>query len=74
LTGLVEDSETRYVYNGWDVIARFDASSSAGSGQSLALERTYLWGPDLAGALSTGSGPSPGGVGGLLREGQKTRI
>ncbi|HLE57959.1 MAG TPA: RHS repeat-associated core domain-containing protein, partial [Rhodothermia bacterium] len=48
-------SHALYLYDGWNVIAEFDALSG------LSLARTYVWGLDLS-----GSGQGAGGVGGLL--------
>ncbi|OIQ89998.1 tRNA(Glu)-specific nuclease WapA precursor [mine drainage metagenome] len=50
-------STTRYVYDGWNLIAEYSVSSSG----SLVLGRSFTWGLDLSGS-STGAG----GVGGLL--------
>ena len=44
-----------YVYNGWNVIAVYDANN--------ALQKSYLWGIDISGTLQ-----GAGGVGGLLTE------
>jgi hypothetical protein len=52
-------------YDEWNLIAEFSPQLS-----SLIPQRTYTWGLDLSqtlqGAHPTGSGPSAGGVGGLL--------
>jgi len=49
-------SETRYVYDHWNLIGDF-----AVSGSTLTLAHTYLWGIDLS-----GNRHGAGGVGGLL--------
>jgi RHS repeat-associated protein len=49
-------SSTRYLYDGWNVIAEFDAMSS-----DLRPLSSYTWGLDLSGSLQ-----GAGGVGGLL--------
>jgi RHS repeat-associated protein len=49
-------SATRYLYDGWNVIAEFDALSS-----DLRPLSSYTWGLDLSGSLQ-----GVGGVGGLL--------
>jgi RHS repeat-associated protein len=46
-------NETKYIYDGWNVIAEF-------SGTGL-ISKSYLWGLDLSGSLQ-----GAGGVGGLL--------
>ncbi|MBI5771949.1 MAG: RHS repeat-associated core domain-containing protein [Verrucomicrobia bacterium] len=48
---------TRYLYDGWSVIAEFSVS-----GSSLTLARTYTWGLDIARTLT-----DAGGVGALLQ-------
>ena len=48
------ESDVRYVYDGWNMIAELDASD-------LSPIRTYVWGLDLSGGLQ-----GAGGVGGLL--------
>gem|GEM_PF-2284651 len=64
-------ADTRFVYDGWNLLAEFGVPASAGP----VLARSYLWGLDLEGlktgtpgqeARSTGSGPSAGGIGGLV--------
>jgi RHS repeat-associated protein len=47
-------SERRYLYDGWNVIAEMDGAA--------AIRRTFAWGLDLNGGVS-----SAGGVGGLLQ-------
>ena len=47
-------SERRYLYDGWHVIAELDSAA--------AIRRTFAWGLDLNGGVS-----SAGGVGGLLQ-------
>ncbi|MBX7206870.1 MAG: RHS repeat-associated core domain-containing protein [Verrucomicrobiaceae bacterium] len=48
-------SDTRFVWDGWNMIAELDALNS------MRAIRTYIWGPDLSGTLQ-----GAGGVGGLL--------
>ena len=48
-------SDTRFLYDGWNLLAEFNALSSN------ALVRSYVWGLDLS-----GSSQGAGGVGGLL--------
>lgn len=50
-------STTRFIYNGWNLIAEYTVSSSS----TLILDRSFTWGIDLS-----GSGSGAGGVGGLL--------
>ena len=52
-------SSTRWLYNGWNEIAEFSASSSTAT--TLTREKTFTWGLDLSGSLQ-----GAGGVGGLL--------
>ncbi len=49
-------SESRYIYDGWNLIAEFDIQPS-----SFTLHTSYLWGQDLSGSMQ-----GAGGVGGLL--------
>jgi len=49
------DSDTRYVYDGWNVVLELDGANSN------AVAKQYTWGLDLSGALQ-----GAGGVGGLL--------
>jgi RHS repeat-associated protein len=49
-------SDERFVYNGWNTLAVFDAS-----GSTLTAKQTILWGLDLSGTLE-----GAGGVSGLL--------
>lgn len=49
-------SDTKFLYDGWNLLAEFDAS-----GSSLAALRLYYWGLDWSGTLQ-----GAGGVGGLL--------
>ena len=51
--GWVEASSLLFVYDGWNLLAVFDAN--------LQLLQTYVWGTDLSGTLQ-----GAGGVGGLL--------
>jgi RHS repeat-associated protein len=51
-------TDTIYLYDGWNLICEFDASSS----QPGSLIRSYIWGPDLSGSMQ-----GAGGVGGLLK-------
>lgn len=55
-SAFVEASETRYVYDNWNL-----ASDYTVSGSTLSLNRSYLWGIDLS-----GNRHGAGGVGGLL--------
>ncbi len=55
--GIVTFEDTKFVYDGWNLIAELDALSSD------SLVRDYLWGPDLAGVENW---QGAGGVGGLL--------
>lgn len=48
--------DTRYLYDGWNVVAEFDAN-----GSTLTKTATYAWSQDLSGTLQ-----GAGGVGGLL--------
>jgi len=48
-------SDTRFLYDGWNLIAEFNGLASN------AVVRTYVWGTDLSGSLQ-----GAGGVGGLL--------
>ena len=48
-------SDTRFLYDGWNLVAEFNALASN------AVVRTYVWGTDLSGSLQ-----GAGGVGGLL--------
>ncbi|WP_158279941.1 RHS repeat-associated core domain-containing protein [Coraliomargarita sinensis] len=50
-------SSTRYLYNGWNLIAEIDAMAPS----SPAIRSTYVWGLDLSGTTQ-----GAGGVGGLL--------
>jgi RHS repeat-associated protein len=54
-------SDTRFLYDGWNLVAEFSASTSA-STSSFNLLRSYVWGLDLS-----GSSQGAGGVGGLLQ-------
>lgn len=51
-------SQTRYLYDGWNLIAEFSVDSS----NTLTLKRSYTWGLDLTGDLT-----ASGGVGALLQ-------
>jgi len=53
-TGETVTAETRYVYDGWNVVAELNASNN--------VKRRYTWGLDLSGT----SQQEAGGVGGLL--------
>ncbi len=54
--------DLRFVYDGWQMIAELDHTFATGTGLGgSAVNRTFLWGPDLSGSM-TGAG----GVGGLL--------
>ncbi|HTB81964.1 MAG TPA: RHS repeat-associated core domain-containing protein [Opitutaceae bacterium] len=52
-------SRRLYVYDGWNLVAEYDASVVDGT--RLGLVRTCTWGPDLS-----GTSDGAGGVGGLL--------
>ena len=52
--------DLRFLYDGWSMIAEFEAQGS-GASSTLALAATYAWGLDLSGT-ETGAG----GVGGLM--------
>ena len=52
-------SSTRWLYNGWNEIAEFSASSDTAT--TLTRQNTFTWGLDLSGSLH-----GAGGVGGLL--------
>ena len=54
----VSPATTRFVYNGWLMLAELDASQDA---NSPVLTRSYLWGLDLSGTFD-----QAGGIGGLL--------
>lgn len=49
-------SSARYLYNGWNLVAEFNALST------LTLTRSFTWGLDLVGSLT-----ASGGVGALLQ-------
>jgi RHS repeat-associated protein len=51
---------TRYVYDGWNVVAEHSTAPADPNGP-LTLQRRYVWGPDLSGTMQ-----GAGGVGGLL--------
>jgi RHS repeat-associated protein len=51
---------TRYVYDGWNVVAEHSTAPADPNGP-LTLQRRYVWGPDLSGSMQ-----GAGGVGGLL--------
>lgn len=51
-------TETRYLYDGWNLIAEFETTSST----LFALRRSYTWGLDLIGSLT-----ASGGVGALMQ-------
>jgi RHS repeat-associated protein len=51
-------SDRRFLYDGWNLIAEFDANAT---NSTLALVRSYTWGLDLSGSMQ-----GAGGVGGLL--------
>jgi RHS repeat-associated protein len=54
-TSWVEQRDTCYLHDGWNLVAELDANSSN------ATLRTYVWGTDLSGSRA-----GAGGVGGLL--------
>jgi RHS repeat-associated protein len=49
----IAQSTNRYLYDGWNLLARFNQSGS--------LVQSYVWGSDLGGAMN-----DSGGIGGLL--------
>jgi RHS repeat-associated protein len=51
-------TDTIFLYDGWNLICEFDASSS----QPGTIIRSYIWGTDLSGSMQ-----GAGGVGGLLK-------
>jgi RHS repeat-associated protein len=53
-------TETRFLYDGWNLIAEFEATSS--QLPALSLKRSFAWGLDL-----TGSFTAAGGIGALLQ-------
>jgi len=53
--GWQEQSDLIFLYDGWNLVGEFDANASN------AKVRTYVWGTDLSGTMT-----SAGGVGGLL--------
>jgi RHS repeat-associated protein len=52
-------SARRFIYNGWNMVAEFDAPGGTSFGS---LQRSFAWGLDIAGSLS-----ATGGVGSLLQ-------
>ncbi|MGB0242224.1 MAG: RHS repeat domain-containing protein, partial [Verrucomicrobiales bacterium] len=57
----VANGEDRwFVYDGWNLVAEYNASSGAGS-SALSPATTYTWGQDVSGTMQ-----GAGGVGGLL--------
>ena len=54
---------TLFVYDGWNLVAEYDASAINGTTNATinSLTRTYTWGTDLSGGFQ-----GAGGVGGLL--------
>jgi RHS repeat-associated protein len=54
-TNWVEERDTSYLHDGWNLVAELDANSSN------ATLRTYVWGTDMSGSRG-----GAGGVGGLL--------
>jgi RHS repeat-associated protein len=50
---------TRFIYDGWNLLAEYSVPSSMSS--SLVLSRSFTWGLDLSGTMQ-----GAGGVGGLL--------
>lgn len=61
-SGWALTKDLRFVYDGWQMIAELDHTFATGDGLAgSAVNRTFLWGPDLSGSM-TGAG----GVGGLL--------
>ncbi|MGH7955528.1 MAG: RHS repeat-associated core domain-containing protein, partial [Opitutaceae bacterium] len=53
------ESYRRFLYDGWDLVAEFDAPGGTSIGNLL---RSYTWGLDLAGSLT-----ATGGVGALVQ-------
>jgi RHS repeat-associated protein len=62
-TAYVVASDTRFLYDGWNLLAEFNALSSN------AVVRSYVWGIDLS-----GSSQGAGGIGGLLAIHQPSSI
>jgi RHS repeat-associated protein len=54
--------DERYVYDGWNLVARLKDGNPTLAGFQPALVQTYVWGPDLSGTMD-----EAGGVGGLLQ-------
>lgn len=52
-------SERRFLYDGWDLVAEFEAPGGTSIGS---IVRSYTWGLDVAGSLT-----ATGGVGGLVQ-------
>jgi hypothetical protein len=53
--------DTRFIYDGWNLMAEFDFSPRLPVSSSPHLLRSYAWGRDLSGTMS-----GAGGVGGLV--------
>jgi RHS repeat-associated protein len=58
--GATPTSDTRFVYDGWNVLMELDGLNTGGTGIPQAV-RKYTWGLDLSGSLH-----AAGGIGGLL--------
>jgi RHS repeat-associated protein len=56
------DSERRFLYDGWNLVAEYVVSSPSSGSPTLTLFRSYTWGLDL-----TGSTTGAGGVGALVQ-------
>jgi RHS repeat-associated protein len=54
------ETDTRFVYDGWNVILELDGLNTGGTGVPPVI-RKYTWGLDLSGSLQ-----GAGGIGGLL--------
>jgi RHS repeat-associated protein len=54
--------DERYIYDGWNLVARLKDGNPTLAGFQPALVQTYVWGPDLSGTME-----GAGGVGGLLQ-------
>ncbi len=53
--------ETRFLYEGWNLIAEYAGNYNGGNFPSAVATRHFLWGKDLSGTMQ-----GAGGVGGLL--------
>jgi len=55
-------TDTRFVWDQWNLLAEFGVPASAGP----VLARSYLWGLDLEGLKTGAPGQEAGGIGGLV--------